>query len=118
MSRLEGGYRPVVCSMRYRCNRFCDGFAAGPTEVARALKQFKVSVALVSAIKGKSRAGRRKKRKAKVAKRSVRGGKGASRRTSGIEPVIAAAELIRACGGVDEAKAALDTAGKIAAALR
>src|SRR5688572_23106337 len=87
---------------------------AGPTEVARALKQFKVSVALVSAIKGKSKAGRRKKRKAKAAKRSVRGRKGASRWPSGIEPLIAAAELIRACGGVDEAKAALDTAGKIA----
>jgi hypothetical protein len=43
--------------------------------------------------------------------------KGASRWQSGIEPVIAAAELIRACSGVDEAKAALDTAGKVAEAL-
>ena len=91
---------------------------AGPTEVATALNQFNVSAALVSAIKHKSKAGRRKKRKANAAKRSVRGRKGASRRSSGVEPLIAAAELIRDCGGVDEAKAALDTAGKIAAALR
>ena len=102
----------------YRCNRLCDGFAAGPTDMARALKQFKVSVALVSAIKGEGKAGRRKKRKAKAAKRSVRGRKGRVRRSSGLEPIIAAAKLIRACGGVGEAKAALDTAGKIAAALR
>jgi hypothetical protein len=34
-----------------------------------------------------------------------------------LEPIFAAAELIRACGGVDEAKVTLDTAGKIAAAL-
>ena len=107
-----------MCSMRYRCNRFCDGFAAGPTEVARALKQFKVSVALVSAIKGKSKAGRRKKRKAKAAKRSVSGGKGASRQQSAAEPVIAAAELIRTCGGVEEARAALDTASKVAIAIQ
>jgi hypothetical protein len=55
---------------------------------------------------------------AKATKRSVRGRKRGSRRRSSVEPVIAAAELIRACGGVDEAKAALDTAGKVAAALR
>jgi hypothetical protein len=36
----------------------------------------------------------------------------------GKEPIIAAAELICVCGGVDEAKAALDTAGRVASVLR
>jgi hypothetical protein len=34
------------------------------------------------------------------------------------QPVIAAAELIRVCGGVDEAKAALDAAGQVASVLQ
>jgi hypothetical protein len=91
---------------------------AGPTAVANALKRYGVSVALVSAIKAKGRTGGRKGRQSKAAKRrSVRGRKGTARRTGRTEPVIAAAELIRACGGVDEAKAALDAAGRVASVL-
>ena len=92
---------------------------AGPTAVANALKRYGVSVALVSAIKSKGKTGGRKSRKAKAAKRrSVRGRKVDGRRTGGVEPVVAAAELIRVCGGVDEAKAALDAAGRVASVLR
>jgi hypothetical protein len=80
---------------------------AGPTAVAHALKRYSVSAALVSSIKGKSRTGRRKKRKAT---------RGSVRRR--VEPVVAAARLIRVCGGIDEAKAALDAAVRIASVLR
>jgi hypothetical protein len=66
---------------------------AGPTDVATALNRYGVSVALVSSVKGKNRTGRRKKRKA--TRRSVRG-TDPGRRTSRTEPVVAAAELIRA----------------------
>ena len=91
---------------------------AGPTAVAKALKRHGVSVALVSAIKGKSKIGRRKRRKAKAAKRSARSRKFATAGTSAVEPVVAAARLIRDCGGVAEARAALNTADKVAAALQ
>jgi hypothetical protein len=92
---------------------------AGPTAVANALKRYGVSVALVSAIKSKGKTGGRKRRKAKATKRrSVRGWRAAGRRTGRAEPVVAAAELIRVCGGVDEAKAALDAAGRVASVLR
>ena len=91
----------------------------GPTAVANALKRYGVSVALVSAIKSKGKTGGRKRRKAKATKRrSVRGRKGQSRRAGRVEPVVAAAELIRVCGGIDEAKAALDAAGRVASVLQ
>ena len=92
---------------------------AGPTEVATALKRYGVSVALVSSIKGKSQTGGRKKRKAKASRRrSVGGRRGQSRRAGRVEPIIAAAELIRVCGGVDEAKTAVDATGRVASVLR
>jgi hypothetical protein len=91
---------------------------AGPTDVANALKRYGISVALVSAIKSKGKTAGRKRRKAKVTKtRSVRGRKAPATRTGRAEPVIAAAELIRACGGLDEANAALDAAGRVASVL-
>jgi hypothetical protein len=91
---------------------------AGPTDVANALKRYGISVALVSAIKSKGKTGGPKRRKAKAMKRrSLRGRKAPRRRTGRVEPVVAAAELIRACGGVDEAKVALDAAGQIATVL-
>ena len=90
---------------------------AGPTEVARALKRYGVSAPLVSAIKARGKPARRKKRKAKATRRTVRGRRARSGATNQAAPIIAAAELIRACGGVAEAKAALDTAGRIASVL-
>ena len=51
-------------------------------------------------------------------RRSVRDRKGQSRRAGRVEPVIAAGELIRVCGVVDEATAALETAGRVASVLR
>jgi hypothetical protein len=87
---------------------------AGPAAVA---KKLGVSVSLVSAIKG-SRAGTRRRQTSKVAKRSIPGRRDRSRVQSTVVPVVAAAELIRACGGVDGARAALDTAGKVAAVLQ
>ena len=87
---------------------------AGPAAVANKLG---VSVSLVSAIKygNKTAPGRKK---ARAAKRSVRGRRGRPRQTTNAEPLVVAAQLIRACGGVDEARAALDTAGKVAAVLQ
>jgi hypothetical protein len=73
----------------------------------------------VSAIKSKGKTGGRKRRKSKATKRrSVRGRKGAAQRTGRVEPVVVAAKLIRVCGGIDEAKAALDAAGRVASVLR
>jgi hypothetical protein len=91
---------------------------AGPTDVATALKQYKVSPALVSSIKGKSGTKRPKRRKARAAKRAIRGRRGRPRGTSQVEPIVAAAELIRISGGLDEAKAVVETAGRIASVLR
>jgi hypothetical protein len=92
---------------------------AGPTAVANALKRYGISVALVSAIKSKGQTGGRKRRTSKATKRrSVRGRRAPARRAGRVEPIVAAAELIRVCGGVDEAKAALDTAGRVASVLR
>ena len=92
---------------------------AGPTAVANALKRYGVSVTLVSAIKSKGQTGGRKRRTAKAARRrAVRGRRTRARPTSRMEPVVAAAELIRVCGGVDEAKTALDAAGQVASVLR
>jgi hypothetical protein len=91
---------------------------AGPTEVARALKRYGVSVSLVSAIKGRNRPARRKRRKAKATRRTVRGRRARFGASIQAAPIIAAAELIRACGGVEEAKAAVDAAGRVASALQ
>jgi hypothetical protein len=91
---------------------------AGPTAVARALKRFGISVALVSAIRAKNQPARRRKRKAKVARRTAGGRRGRARGSNEIAPILAAADLIRACGGIEEAKSALETAGKIASALQ
>jgi hypothetical protein len=91
---------------------------AGPIAVANALKRYGVSVALVSAIKSKGKTGGRKRRKSKATKRrSVRGRRAPARRTGQMEPVVAAAELIRVCGGIDEAKSTLDAAGRVASVL-
>lgn len=98
---------------------------AGPTEVARALKSYGVTPATVSntkarmaaGTKARMGAGRRKKRKRAGRPRGT-GRNGAMRRTaSNVDAVVAAAKLIRQCGGLDEAKAALKTADQIASAL-
>jgi hypothetical protein len=91
---------------------------AGPSEVARELKQFGVTAALVSNVKARGDAPvRRKKRRGR--KRSVtRNGAPGRRRRAEAQPIVAAAELIRLCGGVEEAKAALNTAGDVASVLR
>ena len=91
---------------------------AGPTAVARALKRFGVSVALVSAVKARSGSARPKQRKAKATRRTARGRRARSDASVQAAPLVAAAEFIRACGGVDEAKAALDTASRVASALQ
>jgi hypothetical protein len=90
---------------------------AGPTAVARALKRFKISVALVSAIKARNSATSNKKRKAKVKSRSAGGRRGRPPGSQEYAAIVAAAELIRSCGGIDEAKSALETAGRVASAL-
>ena len=86
---------------------------AGPATVA---KELGVSVSLVSAIKYKSKPGPRGKRK--VTRRTARGRRARSTGTHQVDPLIAAAQLLRVSGGIQEARAALDTANKVAAELR
>ena len=76
---------------------------AGPTEVAEALKKYKISPAYVSNIKFKIR----------------HGINGAGSSTGGATPesVLAAARFIRVCGGLDNARKALRAAGEVAEIL-
>lgn len=93
----------------------------GPTQVATALSRFGITPAHVSNVKareGTNAAPKRRKKRRATGKRSRRRSTTAGRRTTEAEPLVAAAELIRLCGGVDEAKAALDTAGQIASVLK
>ena len=82
-----------------------------PSAVAQALKEFKVTPGLVSNIKTRMKMARRKK---KVAKPPSSGAP-AQRQ---LDDVVAAARLIRICGGVKEAKQALDMANQVADALK
>jgi hypothetical protein len=92
---------------------------AGPTETARALQEYGVTAALVSNIRSRKKPGRRKKRGKRVGRPRGASRNGAMRRKSAqVNAVVEAAKLIRLCGGVDEAKSALATAGQIASALK
>ena len=91
----------------------------GPSEAARALQEYGVTAALVSNIRSRTRPGLRKKRRKGVGRPRGASRNGAvRRRTSDVDPVVAAAKLIRICGGVDGAKAALSTADQVASALQ
>ena len=91
---------------------------AGPSQVARDLKQFGVTPALVSNVKARGDAPPRRRKKRVRRKRSLNRNGMPRRRRRDIQPIVAAAELIRLCGGIEEAKSALDTAGRIASVLR
>ena len=85
------------------CEYFAKHPDAGPTEVAEALKKYKISPAYVSNIKFKIR----------------HGINGAGSSTGGATPesVLAAARFIRVCGGLDNARKALRAAGEVAEIL-
>ena len=74
----------------------------GPSAVAKALEKYKISAAYVSNIKMKLKGGG-------ILGRGVPNGSA--------EAVVAAAEFIKMCGGVDQAKAAIRAAEKVVAAL-
>jgi hypothetical protein len=71
---------------------------AGPTEVAIALKNHKIPPAYVSNIKFQM---------------SRRAERASARGAMGGDTVVAAARFIKACGGVEQARKALDTAQKV-----
>ena len=81
---------------------------AGPTEVAQALRAYKISPGFVSNIKTKL----------KKQNGAAGGGRRGSRRGANHEGIVVAAELIHVCGGVAAAQDALSAAGKVAEALR
>lgn len=94
---------------------------AGPSETANALKQYGITPAHVSNVKSRSAPapGRRKKRgRRKGARSASRNGMAPGPRRKQVTPLVAAAELIRVSGSVEEAKAALETAGQVASILR
>lgn len=77
---------------------------AGPSEVANALKAYKIPAGYVSNIKMKLKKG---------------SGKSARRRRAGSagDNVVAAAAFIKSCGGVDEARRSIEIAQEVARAL-
>ena len=81
---------------------------AGPTEVAQALKAYKISPGFVSNIKTKL----------KKQNGAVGIGRRGSKRNGSHAEIVVAAELIHVCGGVAAAHDALSAAGKVAEALR
>ena len=87
----------------------------GPSQVAEALKQYKVNAHLVSNVKNKmNNAG--SPRGKKVATRPA-----PSVATAGADKfasVVAAAQLIKTCGGLEQAQQALKAAGKVADLLQ
>jgi hypothetical protein len=99
---------------------------AGPSEVSRALQEFGVTPALVSNIKSRTEPGRRKTKKRGAARRgrpraAARNGVPRGRRPKAQqqgEAIVEAAKLIRLCGGIEGAKAALTTADQVVSALR
>jgi hypothetical protein len=90
---------------------------AGPAETARALQEYGVTSALVSNVRARGAPGKRKKRKGVARRRSVNRNGAPQRHPQTNEPLVAAAELILLCGGVDEARAALEMAGQVASVL-
>lgn len=87
----------------------------GPSEVAQALKRHKVTPHLVSNVKSKMNKGSSPRRK-KVAKRSAPSV--APTGTDEFANVVAAAQLIKTCGGLEQAQQALKAAGKVADLLQ
>ncbi len=83
---------------------------ASPKQVAAALKRFGVSAAFVSTVKSQ-----RASRSAGTKSRQPR--QAGSTRNGATEPVVAAAHLIKMCGGVEQAKRALHTASQVAGVL-
>jgi hypothetical protein len=83
----------------------------GPSQVAQALKRYKVTPHLVSNVKNKMKKDSSPRRK-KVRKRSA-----TSVATAGADEfasVVAAAQLIKTCCGLEQAQQALKAAGKVA----
>ena len=90
---------------------------AGPTEVAKALSKYGITKGLVANVKAREKAKAQPKRKAVKKKSTTKAKSGASVTTS-FDSVVAAAELIKACGGVEHAKRAIDAAANAAQVLR
>jgi hypothetical protein len=87
----------------------------GPSQVAQALKQYKVTPHLVSNVKSKMKkvSGPRRKKVKKQAAPLV-----TSTAATELADVVAAAQLIKACGSLEQAQQALKAAGKVADLLR
>ena len=88
----------------------------GPSQVAQALKQYKVTPHLVSNVKSKMKKASRPRRK-KVKKQQVAPSVTTTAATE-FADVVAAAQLIKACGSLEQAQQALKAAGKVADLLR
>ena len=78
---------------------------AGPSKVAEALRAHKISVSYVSNIKTKFKKRTRQRPSTRTAYSSSEGN------------VIAAAQFIKSCGGLDEALEAFEIAQKVARAI-
>lgn len=85
---------------------------AGPSEVAKSLKEHNITPAYVSNIKSKLKQGT----KSKIQKRQ--GPSTGKRDASPEKNVVAAANFIKSCGGIEEAAAAFEIARKVARALQ
>jgi hypothetical protein len=79
---------------------------AGPSKVAQAFKEYKISASYVSNIKSKLKNRTRQRPSTRTAYASADGN------------VIAAAGFIKRCGGIDEALEALDIVQKVIRALK
>ena len=81
---------------------------AGPSEVAKALKAYKIPAGYVSNIKMKLKKGSGK---------SARQRRGSGSANAAGENVVAAAAFIKNCGGIDEARQSIEIAQEVARAL-
>ena len=81
---------------------------AGPSEVANALKAYKIPAGYVSNIKMKLKKGSGK---------PLRQRRGSGSTNAAGENVVAAAAFIKNCGGIDEARRSIEIAQEVARAL-